>query len=231
MVDPYTCTSLVPLGCVCFGFKSLLEILFCKCGCLFAYEKWIFRKRILVDRKIKAFDPKNIFCQNFTFKSFPKTRKERKRERKDSQTCKQRERERSRQSDCRPHPLHATVRSRHEPMNWSTHLVHRRDRAMNPQTDRPIPHPHWRTHELIAPRLVLWFWFFFVLIFVSCVVYMLQLSVIIFVWILRKCEKHDKNGFSRAFSAKQPNTRKYFPKYFLECNQTLENILYSKNIL
>ena len=65
---------------------------------------------------------------------------------------------------------------------------------------------------------------FFVLIFVSCVVYMLQLSVIIFVWILRKCEKHDKNGFSRAFSAKQPNTRKYFPKYFLECNQTLENI-------
>ena len=60
---------------------------------------------------------------------------------------------------------------------------------------------------------------------------------------LRKCEKHDKNGFSRAFLATQPNTRKYFPKYFLECNQTLENIfifrkyftpeniLHSENIL
>ena len=60
---------------------------------------------------------------------------------------------------------------------------------------------------------------------------------------LRKCEKHDKNRFSRAFSATQPNTRKYFPKHFLECSQTLENIflsqkyftpkniLYSENIL
>ena len=61
------------------------------CRCLFASKKWIFQKRISVDRKIKAFDPENIFSQNFTFKSFPETRKERKRERKDSR--KQRERE------------------------------------------------------------------------------------------------------------------------------------------
>ena len=72
---------------------------------------------------------------------------------------------------------------------------------------------------------------FFVLIFVSLIVYISWFSVIIFVWILRKCEKYDKNGFFRAFSETQPNTRKYFPKYFLECNQTLENILHSKNIL
>ena len=49
----------------------------------------------------------------------------------------------------------------------------------------------------------------------------------IFVWKLRKCEKHDKNGFSRAFLRIQPNAKKYFPKYFLECNQTLENIFLS----
>ena len=93
-----------------------------------------------------------------------------------------------------PRPL---TRSRHEPMNQSTHPS---SSPMNPRTDRG------------TIRLVILI--FFVLIFVSCVVYMLQLSVIIFVWILRKCEKHDKNGFSIAFLAKQPNTRKYFSKYF-----------------
>ena len=106
-------------------------------------------------------------------------------------------------------------------------------------TDPPLPHHRSSTGES-HPRTNLslslshdWScdFDFFVLIFVSCVVYIFWFFAIIFVWILRKCEKHDKNGFSRAFSAKQPNTRKYFPKYFLECNQTLENILYSKNIL
>ena len=45
----------------------------------------------------------------------------------------------------------------------------------------------------------------------------------IFVWKLRKCEKQVENVFSILFSRTQPNTRKYFPKHFLECNQTLEN--------
>ena len=67
------------------------------CECLVAYGKWIFRKRILVDRKIKAFDPKNIISQNFTFKSFPETCKERKREREKGFTRANRERERERE--------------------------------------------------------------------------------------------------------------------------------------
>ena len=71
---------------------------------------------------------------------------------------------------------------------------------------------------------------FFVLIFVSCVVYMLQLSVIIFVWILRKCKKHDKNGFSRAFLAKQPNTIKYFQNIFWNATKHLKIFSFSKNI-
>ena len=76
--------------------------------------------------------------------------------------------------------------------------------------------------------LSLWINDVFVLIFVSCVVYIFWFCEIIFIWILRKCEKQYKNGLSRAFSAKQPNTRKYFPKYFLECNQTLVNIFLSQ---
>ena len=67
---------------------------------------------------------------------------------------------------------------------------------------------------------------FFLLGFVSFVFIYWEM-ILIFVWKMRKCEKHDKNGFSRAFSRIQPNTRKYFPKYFLECNQTLENIFLS----
>ena len=158
-------------------------------------------------------------------------RKERNRERERTHRCANREREREREiapvrlpSSSPPHDgeiapwTHELIdlprppaRSRHEPTNRSTHPS---SSSMNPWIDRAT----------IGLVILI----FFVLIFVSCVVYMLRLSVIIFVWILRKCEKHDKNGFSRAFSAKQPNTRKYFPKYFLECNQTLENIFLSQ---
>ena len=46
----------------------------------------------------------------------------------------------------------------------------------------------------------------------------------IFVWKLRKCEEQVENVFSILFSETQPNTRKYFPKHFLKCNKTLENI-------
>ena len=45
---------------------------------------------------------------------------------------------------------------------------------------------------------------------------------------VRKCEEQEENVFSILFSTTQPNTRKYFPKHFLECNQTLENIFLSQ---
>ena len=113
----------------------------------------------------------------------------------------------------------------HEPINpsseWPTpRLTH------HLQIDPPRPNTS-STHEPISlyPSLTIGL---VILIFVSCVVYIFIFSVIIFVWILRKCEKHDKNGFSIAFSATQPNTRIYFPKHFLECNQTLENIFLSR---
>ena len=127
-------------------------------------------------------------------------------------------------------PIDPPARSRHElinpPSEWPTsRLTH------HLQIDPPRP-PASRTDKPISlcPSLTigLVILIFFVLIFVSCVVYIFWFSVIIFVWILRKCEKHDKKGFSRAFSAIQPNTKKYFPKHFLKCNQTLENIFLSQ---
>ena len=108
---------------------------------------------------------------------------------------------------------------------------------VNDPLRRPIPHRHIALFVSISlslchlsPSLTidLGILIFFVLIFVSLIVYISWFSVIIFVWILRKCEKHDKNGFFRAFSGTQPNTRKYFPKHFLEYNQTLENIFLSR---
>ena len=72
-----------------------------------------------------------------------------------------------------------------------------------------------------------WIWWFF-----FCWVLFLCLSIekwyYIFVWKLRKCEGQKENVFSILFSATQPNTWKYFPKHFLECNQTLENIFISR---
>ena len=118
-------------------------------------------------RKIIYFDLENIFNFCFTFKSFPETCKERKRERKDSQMCKQRERERERERDCavefeikpvrspssspprdgeiapRTHELidspRPPARSRHEPTNRSPSSSPPRDGeiATNPRTDRP----------------------------------------------------------------------------------------------
>ena len=105
---------------------------------------------------------------------------------------------------------------------------------VNDPLRRPIPHRHIAPFVLISLSLKSlshdWSWDFdfFVLIFVSLIVYISWFSVLIFVWILRKCEKHDKNGFFRAFSGTQPITRKYFPKHFLKCNQTLENIFISR---
>ena len=44
---------------------------------------------------------------------------------------------------------------------------------------------------------------------------------------VRKCVQQVENVFSMVFSRTQPNTRKYFSKHFLKCNQTFENIFIS----
>ena len=152
-------SEFVVLGCVCFGFKLLPEKLFRKCGCLVAYGKWIFRKKILVYHKIKAFDPESIFSQNFTFKSFPETHKER----KDSHAQTERERERERswtqkveivapsaRSSTRDRRTHKQrVARTHEPTNGEPTSP----RTANPRPTNGEPTIGLRTHELrVAPR-------------------------------------------------------------------------------
>ena len=67
----------------------------------------------------------------------------------------------------------------------------------------------------------------FVLRFVSLGLY-IGIFIIIFAWKMGKCEKWVENVFSRAFSRTQENIWKYFPKHFLECNQTPKNIFFSQ---
>ena len=71
--------------------------------------------------------------------------------------------------------------------------------------------------------------FFFWVLFLLC--FSIEEWYYIFVWKLRKCEQQVENMFSMVFSRTQPNTRKYFSKHFLKCNQTRENILHLENIL
>ena len=73
-----------------------------------------------------------------------------------------------------------------------------------------------------------WISFFFFLLGFVCFVFIYWEMILIFVWKLRKCEKHDKNGFSRAFSRIQPNTWKYFSLSKIAFS---ENIYFPENIL
>ena len=68
---------------------------------------------------------------------------------------------------------------------------------------------------------------FFFVGFCFCV-YLLRNGIIYLFGSWEKCEEQEENVFSILFLATQPNTRKYFPKNFLECNQTLENIFLSR---
>ena len=67
------------LGCVCFGWKSLPEMLFRKWGCLVGSENSIFRKLKSVVRKKMPLTTEIILHFYFPFKVFPKNFTERER--------------------------------------------------------------------------------------------------------------------------------------------------------
>ena len=213
-------------------------------------ENKIFRKTISVDRVFCGSDPKIGLHFYFSFKPFMNssdTQRERERKKKETSSL-------HTDPPDPPTSIQAPARLHHKPTHRSTHLVHQRDRATNhPSINPPRPSARSRhkptnrsTHPMGDPLLdrptsstseshprtdlslsLSHDTSLVILIFFSYVAYIFWFSVIIFVWILRKCEKHDKNWFSRAFSATQPNTRKYFPKHFLKYNQTLKNIFLS----
>ena len=133
-------------------------------------------------------------------------------------------------------------RSRHEPRAQSPSTstsnctqIAPFDFASEPRA-QIMPSTLPRSHPRIAPRrhrshqshwdrnweMVGFWWIFFGWVLFLCL--SIEKWYYIFIWKLRKCEEQEENVFSILFSATQPNTRKYFPKHFLECNQTLENI-------
>ena len=88
--------------------------------------------------KLRPLTRENIFSQNFTFKSFPETRKERKRERKDSRANIERERSRAQKVEIVAPPARSSTRDRrtherqtherrtHEPTNRKSHCYRSR---------------------------------------------------------------------------------------------------------
>ena len=65
------------LGCVCFGWKSLPEMLFRKWGCLVGPENSIFWKLKSVDPKKKPLTTEIDLHFYFPFKAFPENERER----------------------------------------------------------------------------------------------------------------------------------------------------------
>ena len=77
----------------------------------------------------------------------------------------------------------------------------------------------------ISPRKCDLFWVLFVFLGMNDIMYSFGN------WEnVRKCEQQVENVFSMVFSRTQPNIRKYFPKHFLKCNQTHENIFLFRKI-
>ena len=162
-------------GCVCFGWKSLPEMLFRKWGCLVGPENSIFWKLKSVDPKKKSLWPRKCFYTSiFPSKHFRKMR--------------ERERESAR----------AHERRRSSPRSRALAPVRDRDRDLGSQSRRRS-----RSRIVITTRSSDWkhfwnWWFFFSGL-----------------WLV----------FSDlCFPFSFPNTRKYFPKIFLKCNQTHGNI-------
>ena len=73
--------SFFGLGCVCFGWKLLPEMLFRKWGCLVGPENSIFRKLKSVDWKKKPLTTEIVLHFYFPFKVFPENERERERKR------------------------------------------------------------------------------------------------------------------------------------------------------
>ena len=144
----------------------------------------------------------------------------------------QRERERERERE----PIASDPRASTSPANPEARIARLRLRTLRLHRFRtPSTSPRWhrdgtdRTEIAIEKWLGfdefdrIW-WIFFYWVLFLC---LSEKWYYIFVWKLRKCDEQEENVFSILFSATQPNTRKYFSKYFLECNQTLENIFLS----
>ena len=220
------------------------------------FENRIFRKSFSFDRKKAALTTEIHFCSYFHFKWFPELRRakrahrrakgERERERRISRTCKGRtialsigilpsHRSRSREALRRSRlRLRRAISPVVEPSRLSLFLL------LSIWPDLMIFFSgfclcfyieEWMILHICLATEKLWenvtgFDEFFFLGFVGVSVLRNEWYNI-FVWQPRKCEQQVENMFSMVFLRTQSNTRKYFSKHFLKCNQTHENIFLS----
>ena len=102
----------------------------------------------------------------------------------------------------------------HDHVDWDRDLVDR-DRT---DRDRDLIDCDL---AFVCPDLMNFFWVLFVFWGMNDIMYSFGNRGNV-----RTCEQVE-NVFSMVFSRIQPNIRKYFPKHFLKCNQTHENIFFS----
>ena len=88
------------LGCVCFGWKSLPEIIFPQTRMFGCHGKWYFPKNDFRLTNIFTFDPEMIFSPHFHFKAFPEKERERERERERARV-REEKKPNSQSDDCR----------------------------------------------------------------------------------------------------------------------------------
>ena len=183
----------------------------------------------------EGFDPEMVWSENFHFKPFPDSRAKREKEPSTSTL--------SIYEPITPSTLptsHPSISPTSHAFNFTE--IAPKDRTPSTSHLSTSPTSHAFDFTKVAPRR-LWshwdrnwemvgFWWiwpnlmnFFLLGFVSVFIYWEMV-----LYICLEAEKMwgtKRKCVSILFSATQPNTRKYFPKHFLECNQTLENIFIS----
>ena len=170
-----------------------------------------------------------VWSENFHFKPFPDSRAKTEREKEGKRKKREPSPQTELQSDdhssalLRPSSSPTTTdrADRAAPIT-APHLAPRWSQQRSHCTDRSTAHFSLPSSLNLTRFDEFFFWVLFLLCF--CI----EEWYYIFVWQLRKCEQQVENVFSMVFSRTQPNTRKYFSKHFLKCNQTLENIFLSR---
>ena len=98
-----------------------------------------------------------------------------------------------------------------------------RDHQNRQDCDRDLTIEIGEIAIVISPRKCDLFWVLFVFLGMNDIMYSFGNRENV-----RKCKQQVENVFSMIFSRTQPNIRKYFSKNFLKCNQTHENIFFSR---
>ena len=188
------------LGCVCFGWKSLPEMLFRKWGCLVGPGNSIFRKLKSVDPKKKPLTTEIVLHFYFPFKVFPENERERERARA---------RDRDLQSAILPSLIAiSSPRPRSPVRDPAPSLIAISSPRSRDAVDRDLAKDRDRDRRRELAKIT---------IAISPLIGRRTVfSVVVEDFFLG----YGLCFLDLCFSSSFPNTRKYFSENFLKCNQT-----------